>query len=63
MKAYKQQQDDYIKLLSALVQKANYEEKQFDFNVAQPFIQSAEQAKAHSSHTSGLMIRAPPHAC
>ena len=46
MKAYKQQQDDYNKLLSALVQKANYEEKQFDFNVVQPFIQSAEQAKA-----------------
>ena len=46
MKAYKQQQNDYNKLLSALVQKANYEEKQFDFNVVQPFIQSAEQAKA-----------------
>ena len=46
MKAYEQQQNDYNKLLSALVQKANYEEKQFDFNVVQPFIQSAEQAKA-----------------
>ena len=46
MEAYKQQQNDYNKLLSTLGQKANYEEKQFDFNVVQPFIQSAEQAKA-----------------
>lgn len=46
MKAYKQQQNDYNKLLSTLGQKANYEEKQFDFNVVQPFMQSAEQAKA-----------------
>ena len=46
MKAYEQQQNDYNKLLSTLGQKANYEEKQFDFNVVQPFIQSAEQAKA-----------------
>lgn len=46
MKAYEQQQNDYNKLLSTLGQKANYEEKQFDFNVAQPFMQSAEQAKA-----------------
>lgn len=46
MKAYEQQQNDYNKLLSTLGQKANYEEKQFDFNVVQPFMQSAEQAKA-----------------
>lgn len=46
MKAYQQQQNDYNKLLSTLGQKANYEEKQFDFNVVQPFMQSAEQAKA-----------------
>ena len=46
MKAYNQQQNDYNKLLSTLGQKANYEEKQFDFNVVQPFMQSAEQAKA-----------------
>ena len=46
MKAYEQQRNDYNKLLSTLGQKANYEEKQFDFNVVQPFIQSAEQAKA-----------------
>ena len=46
MEAYEQQQNDYNKLLSTLGQKANYEEKQFDFNVVQPFIQSAEQAKA-----------------
>ena len=46
MKAYEQQRNDYNKLLSTLGQKANYEENQFDFNVVQPFIQSAEQAKA-----------------
>ena len=46
MKAYEQQRNDYNKLLSTLGQKANYEEKQFDFNVVQPFMQSAEQAKA-----------------
>lgn len=46
MKAYEQQQNDYNKLLSTLGQKAKYEEKQFDFNVVQPFMQSAEQAKA-----------------
>lgn len=46
MKAYEQQRNDYNKLLSTLRQKANYEENQFDFNVVQPFIQSAEQAKA-----------------
>ena len=46
MKAYEQQQNDYNKLLSTLGQKANYEEEQFDFNVVQPFMQSAKQAKA-----------------
>jgi hypothetical protein len=46
MKAYEQQQNDYNKLLGTLGQKANYEEKQFDFNVVQPFMESAEQAKA-----------------
>lgn len=46
MKAYEQQQNDYNKLLNTLGQKANYEEKQFDFNVVQPFMESAEQAKA-----------------
>jgi len=46
MQAYEQQQNDYNKLLGTLGQKANYEEKQFDFNVVQPFMESAEQAKA-----------------
>ena len=46
MKAYDQQRADYSALLSTLGQKAGYQEKQFDANVMQPFIQDAEQAKA-----------------
>lgn len=46
MKAYEQQRADYSALLSMLGQKAGYQEKQFDANIMQPFIQDAEQAKA-----------------
>ena len=46
MKAYDQQRADYNALLSMLGQKAGYQEKQFDANIMQPFIQDAEQAKA-----------------
>ena len=46
MKAYDQQRADYSALLSTLGQKAGYQEKQFDANVMQPFIQDTEQAKA-----------------
>jgi len=46
MKAYEQQINDYNNLLGTLGQKANYEEKQFDYNILQPFKESSEQAKA-----------------
>jgi len=46
MKAYEQQQADYNQLLGTLGQKSAIQQKQFDTNVMQPFIQDTEQAKA-----------------
>ena len=62
MKAYEQQRNDYNKLLSTLGQKLIMKKKQFDFDVVQPFIQSAEQAKAliaagEQNETMHLKIR------